>query len=277
MGNMSKPMKPNPTFHSILNHLAEQAVLPDRVDLWPSIQVRLAASSNFSHARKPFMNINQFQDRRFRLVAITALIGLIVLGLLFATPQGQALAQNIMRYFTHSESDALPLQSWQLTPLPTPGTPTPDPASMLDARQSVAEVEGLASYKVFQPSWLPDALSIVGASYQPDHRIVRIFFRDQETNGLVLKQEPIQQAEDCTLCDKVGASASIEAVEINNTAGEYVEGVWKLTDNGPVWEPDPYLKTLRWQADQMAFELLYMGPPDSVSKADLIAIAQSIK
>ncbi len=40
---------------------------------------------------------------------------------------------------------------------------------------------------------------------------------------------------------------------------------------------DPYLQTLRWQANGMAFELLYMGPPDSVTRADLIAIAESLK
>jgi hypothetical protein len=39
---------------------------------------------------------------------------------------------------------------------------------------------------------------------------------------------------------------------------------------------DPYLKTMRWQANGIAFELGYMGPPDTLSKEDMIAIASSI-
>jgi hypothetical protein len=53
-----------------------------------------------------------------------------------------------------------------------------------------------------------------------------------------------------------------------------------LTDTGPVWESTPYLQTLRWQANGLAFELLYMGDPDEnlgVTKADMIAVAESIK
>jgi hypothetical protein len=96
-------------------------------------------------------------------------------------------------------------------------------------------------------------------------------------NGLVLREERFQTSDDCSLCGLVGASEKIEPVMIGNNSGEYIIGVWKLTDNGPVWEPDPYLQTLRWQAEGMAFELLYMGIPDEVSKADMIAIAASIK
>lgn len=83
--------------------------------------------------------------------------------------------------------------------------------------------------------------------------------------------------DDCELCGKVGADAAIEKVSIAGNEGEYAEGVWKLTDQGPVWEADPYLKTMRWQENGMAFELLYMGPPETLTKDDLIAIAASIK
>ena len=96
-------------------------------------------------------------------------------------------------------------------------------------------------------------------------------------NGLVLREERFQTSDDCSLCGLVGASEKIEPVMIGNNSGEYIIGVWKLTDNGPVWEPDPYLQTLRWQAEGMAFEFLNMGNPDEVTKADMIAIAASIK
>jgi hypothetical protein len=263
-----------------LNEIAREA-FPDTLHPWPTFQARLL-SRNSKPSKRGFAMKTQVHSiktfpRATRAAATIALVLLFVGGFFVLTPQGHAWAQDILRFFTRTESDALPVQSWQLTPLPTPGGPTPDPASILDVHQTVGEVEILAGYKVLQPSWLPKVLSLAGASYQPDHHIVRIFYRDVNTNGLVLKQEPFQEAGECDLCGKVGASASVETIQINGVSGEYVEGVWKLTDKGPVWESDPYQKTLRWQANQTAFELGFMGPPDAVSKADLIAIAQSIK
>ena len=218
--------------------------------------------------------MNQTLARR-RLAAAFLLALLLVTALLFATPQGRAWAQDIVNFFAHAESDSLPVQPWQLTPLPHQSGP--DPSSIIDANQTVAEVEQQAGYDVLEPAWLPDILSFKGASLDTEHNIARLFYRYIETNGLVLHEEPFQITDDCDLCSVVGASAAIEKVMIGNSPGEYVQGVWSLTDSGPVWEPTPYLQRLRWQANGTAFELLYMGPPDSVSKADLIAIAESLK
>ncbi len=69
----------------------------------------------------------------------------------------------------------------------------------------------------------------------------------------------------------------IETVQIGKDPGEFVEGVWKLIDGNYVWESDPYMKTLRWQANGIAFELQYMGPPERVTKGDMLAVAESLK
>ena len=282
-------MNKNPTLQSMLTHLAEEAALPGEIDLWPGIAERLKLAGNNSNREiVSFDALNDPQgqghparflrkNRQFRLVVLSVLGLLVLAGLIFAVPQGRAWADELLHFFTRAGSDNLPVQSWQLIPLPTPGTPTPDPASILDVHQTVSEVEQLAGNQVFQPAWLPDVLSLVGASFQPDHRIVRIFYRSVESNGLVLTQEPFQRSEDCELCKAVSASAVIEPVQIGPVSGEYVEGVWKLTDQGPVWESDPYVKRIRWQANNVAFELLYMGPPDTLTKDDLTAVAQSIK
>ena len=55
--------------------------------------------------------------------------------------------------------------------------------------------------------------------------------------------------------------------------GEYVMGVWNLTDNGPVWLPEPSLQTLRWKTDATFFEIVYQGT--KLTKADLLAIARA--
>lgn len=266
----------------VMGHLAK-GLVPGSVDLWPVIRERFESSKqhsikgDLSMNNPPNIQARSRLNKPLRLAGLSTLALLILAGLVYLTPQGQAWAQEALRFFTRSGSDTLPIQSWQLTPLPTPGTPTPDPASILDVHQTVGEVEQLAGFKVLQPTRVPDVLSLVGASYQPDHTIARVFYRDPDSNSLVLEQEPFQRSEDCALCGTVGASASVETVKIGVVSGEYVEGVWKLTDKGPVWESDPFQKTLRWQVNNTAFEIRYMGIPDSLTKADLIAIAESVK
>lgn len=258
----------------ILSHMAEQMAPGDEIDLWPGLKTRFQTSA-FPSKRGSQMNTRTIHSRHLRLAAlITASLALTMI-LFVATPQGRVLAQAVLHFFTRAESDTLPVQSFQLTPIPA--TTTPDPGDINNAKLTVSQVEQQAGYDVLEPTWLPSVLSFVGATYDPEQQITRIFFRDVETNGLVLREEPFKQADDCELCGKVGATAAIEPVQINGHSGEYVEGVWNLTDSGPEWVSDPYLKTLRWQVDGMAFELLYMGPPDSVTKADMVAIAASIK
>lgn len=260
----------------VISHLAEELV-PADVDLWPAIRDRFETRHKPSQKRESFMNANLIQHRRWRLAG-AFLLSLLVLGvLLLATPQGRAWAQEILRFFSRAESDHLPVQSWQQSPIPVSSTITPDPSSILDADQTVVEVEQSAGFDVLEPTWLPDNLTFVGATLEQEQTIVRLFYRYIETNGLVLREEPFQRTEDCELCGEVGSSAAVEVVKIGDTLGEYVEGTWKLTDNGPVWDSDPYLKTIRWQTNGMAFELLYMGPPDTVTKEDMIAIAKSLE
>ncbi|MGD0707827.1 MAG: hypothetical protein ABSA51_05180 [Anaerolineaceae bacterium] len=223
------------------------------------------------------MNKKPTRNRVLPWTAASLLTLTILAVLLLVTPQGKAWAQEILRFFTRSTSDNLPVQSWQLTPQPTSEAPTSDPASILDANQTVSEVEQQAGFHVLEPAWLPDSLTFAGASLETDHNIARLFYRLVETNGLVLRQQPVKLTDTCELCGEVGSSAAVEEVSIGNETGEYVEGVWSLTDQGPVWEDDPYMKTLRWQANGMAFELMFMGPPDAVSKNDMIAVAASLK
>lgn len=268
-----------------MNHKQMQASLRDltqtrapekEIDLWPAILSRLQTSDQ-TIPRGTKMNAHlRFTPRFYRTIGIT--LAVLLAGVLFfVTPQGQVLAQSLLRYFTRAESSQLPLQSWQLTPIASSATPGADPANILDAHKSIEEIQQKAGVGVHVPGWLPDTLHFAGASVEQDQKIVRVFYQSIDSNGLVLRQEPIPMKDDCELCGKVGADAAIEKVSIAGNEGEYAEGVWKLTDQGPVWEADPYLKTMRWQENGMAFELLYMGPPETLTKDDLIAIAVSIK
>ncbi len=266
---------------AVLERLAVRLV-PDDVDVWHAIQARWEMSHSSTQKGETSMNAKIIQSRRRNrqvrqsIAWVAVLVALAALFLI--TPAGRAWAQEIIHFFTRAGRDALPLQPWQLTPAPTPATPSQsDPANILEAEGSVRDVEAQAGFHVLEPTWLPETLSFKGATFEGQQGITRLFYTYAESNGLVLRQEAVARTEDCELCGQVGASAAIETVDVNGARGEYVEGVWNLTDEGPVWVPDPYLKTLRWQTNGVALELLYMGPPDSVSKEDLLHVAQSLK
>jgi hypothetical protein len=215
---------------------------------------------------------------------IAGTLFMAVIAMLLATPQGRAWAQEtILRFFTRAEDDKLPLATFQMTSIaestltPIPSTATPDPGYIFN--QVVIEIEQQAGFDILEPTWVSEILFFDGASYDPEQNISRIIYRhiEDERNGLIIRQEPFQTSDDCELCGLVGLSAEVETVQIGTVTGEYVEGVWKLTESGPVWETDPWIKTLRWQANGMAFEISFMGPPTDVTQMDMIAIAESMK
>ncbi len=198
---------------------------------------------------------------------------LLVAGLLFFTPQGQVLAREITHFFTRSTGNAVPVASISQT--------TDDTGFAFN--QEIAEVGQQAGFDLLEPTWLPvdpggqPILSFSGASIESDHTIVRVFYSYYgTTDGLVLREQPLQTEEECVLCGMVGSSALIESVQIDDSLGEYVQGVWKADDQGQWnWTADPYVKTLRFEKGNLALELQYFG--QEIEKADLVAIAESLK
>lgn len=258
----------------IVNHMLEKKAPRDEIDLLPRLQKRFQASASIPQ-RRWNMKTQTTSTHRLHLAAwITATL-ILAFGLFLATPQGRAFAQSVVQFFTRTESDRLPVQAFQLTPVPA--TIAPDPGDINNANLTISQVKGIAGYPILQPVHLPEGLTFIGATFDPEKHTSRLFFRDADMNALVLREELFQLVDDCDLCGKVGASAKIEAVQIKGLSGAYGEGVWKLTEAGAEWVSDPYLKTLRWQDTGMAFELLYMGIPDSLTKKDMIDIAESIQ
>ncbi len=140
----------------------------------------------------------------------------------------------------------------------------------------VEDAESQAGFAILEPATLPEGMTFLGSSFDPILKMASFSYGYAEAERrLLIKQQPVDSVETCELCGLVGASASVEAVQIGDVPGEYALGVWELTDNGPVWRDDPYLKTIRWQKDNMAFELIFMGI--ELEKDQLIAIAESMK
>lgn len=249
--------------HFALQAELENEIDPAQIKLWPSIRQRLAMRKRSLFQQGDFLMKPNFA-RKFTLghTALTVLAVVAVFALLLASPQGRAFAESLLQFFTRAQSDSLPSQAVDTYPEP------PRDKSLVDAEQ-------LAGFSVLTPSTLPEGLNFYGASYDEKLKaVVQQFGFTPEDIRLSLRQQPFTTPEACSLCGLIGASAPLDAVSVADVPGEYLEGVWELTDNGPVWRNDPYLKTLRWQKDGMAFELIYMGT--ELEKNALIALAESI-
>ncbi|MFZ3070747.1 MAG: hypothetical protein WA110_06485 [Anaerolineaceae bacterium] len=181
------------------------------------------------------------------------------------------------------------------TPVSETIPPTSEPYDLsADYPLTVAEAGNKAGFELAQPSKLPAFLSLLGASFEPEKGVVSILYlRSQDmgftTDGLLLKEEIIPSTGlydlggfiigDKTQIDQYSSGTLVgafEKVQIGEIPGQYVEGTWHGTDCcGWVWDPDPYLKTLRWQTNGMAFELSYTGT--DITKEDLLTIAKGMK
>jgi hypothetical protein len=263
----------NKEIQSIIQDAVEDKIPSSQIDLWQTVKASLVEKQY-----QQGVKMNTIKSRRVLRLAFTTLTVAILLALTFLTPQGRAFAQNILQFFVRADQDRYPLQAWQMTPPVQTSTESP-------FKYSVQEAETLAGYDVLSPVEIPFDRVFVGASYDEKYHIVaQAFGQSADSLEFSLWQQPLEYYQPCgdisQPCDNMlgsnlaGASADIQTVQIGDLTGEYVEGVWNLTDNGPVWEPTPFLKTLRWKNDTMIFELV--GGIDQ-TRDDLVKLAESIR
>jgi hypothetical protein len=257
----------------IIQDTVEKEIPASEIDLWQTVKASLVEKQY-----QQGVKMNTIKSHRLPRLAFTTLAVAILLALTFLTPQGRAFAQNILQFFVRADQDRYPLQAWQMTPPAHTSTGSP-------FKYSVQGAEMLAGYDVLSPVEIPLGRVFVGASYDEKYHIVaQAFGQSADSPEFSLWQQPLEYYQPCgdisQPCDNMlgsnlaGASADIQTVQIGDLTGEYVEGVWNLTDNGPVWEPTPFLKTLRWKNDTMIFELV--GGIDQ-TRDDLVKLAESIR
>jgi hypothetical protein len=88
-----KPMKnKNPNLQSILEHLSEETIHPDKIDLWPAVQADLVAS-------KPSFPHKEFaMKKRFVFTALAAGLVLAVVAVFSARNVTRVSAQEILKH-----------------------------------------------------------------------------------------------------------------------------------------------------------------------------------
>lgn len=260
--------------HSALQAALEEKIPSSEINLLPAIKASLVSGK---HQQGEKMNTKS--SRKISRIAFAVVLLITVLTVALITPQGRAFAQSILQLFNRADQDSYPLQAWQLTPPVQTSFESP-------FKYSISEAESLAGYDIFSPVEIPSGMVFAGASYDEKyHMVAQAFGQSTDYIELSIWQQPLEYYRSCgdisQACDNMlggnlaGASADIQTVQVGDSTGEYVEGVWELTENGPIWNSTPYAKTLRWKTDVMIFELVYNGL--DLMRDDLVTIAAGIR
>ncbi len=214
--------------------------------------------------------------------SVISLLALLVVTLTFvsllALPSFHALAQQIRLFFWHSSSDQL-----ELTTLP-PGTTSPYAVSETPPPQlSIEAVQAQAGYPLLVPQQLPQGLRFLGASYDPVLQAVTLRYGSLN-HTLLITQRPSGEIQEYST---VGASASIETVNLRGGEGELVSGGWMVATPAPgseaqatpgdvTWDSTLHQHILRWQESGMIYKILSSGE-GSLSPQELVRFAESLK
>jgi hypothetical protein len=261
------------TIRSILQDALEEEIPPSQVDLWPAVRANLVAGKYKRVQQGEKMTTKRLtRIPRFAFVA-AVLIALLAAALL--TPQGRALSQSILQFFTQAEETTVPLPPSHIAAgEPEPSAPTVEPPALL---VSVAEAEAQVGFRVAELPLVPDGLNYLGARLYGD--AVSIEYQTQGYDGhLIIKQS--QQGFIQSDWDKVPAHAVVP-VKIGELDGEFTHGTFVVYAGETVgtWNPDAPILRLRWVQDGVWFEMIRSGNAEEIAyldQAGLIELAESL-
>lgn len=80
----------NPAIQSMLEHLAKETILPEKVDLWPAVRANLATSKTLSQPKELLMN------KKFTFTALAAVLVLAIMAVFLANNVTTVSAQQIL-------------------------------------------------------------------------------------------------------------------------------------------------------------------------------------
>lgn len=279
---------------SALNDAMKTEIPPASVRLWPRVRASLVAGNN-----QKGKNMNTTLKR----LAFTTLVVSFVLVMVFATPQGRALAQRMVQFFNTTEEKSFPLPTEQVflvsetsTPVPTyvlpvAAAPTqqiePDATPDVDCNTSASKstyfcqikaAEAEVGFNAKEFPYDPKGMKFSTVTFTPSTREVNTEF--SAVGGfLYLRQSASKFPETENEWGKVPSDA-VEQVSVNGLYAEIVLGGFIVYPNATtaVWEPGGKL-TLIWRDGDHWFMLEKLGDPypiEWITKAELIKLAEGL-
>lgn len=226
--------------------------------------------------------------RRFVGAAVSVfLAGALLMAI---TPQGRALAQELLEFFVHTESDTQAVPS--LVALAEVGTAADEPQPLLQdaklpfqdecgeiyaGRCSLERISQMVEFPIQALPETDNGPSFQGATGGPQ-RIILTYYQVGVNGTLLLFEEP-QDADGQPR--PVGVSAEIEEVSVNGHDGQYVQGTWWTigAEDGVSWTSEPFAQTLAWAQDGVQFTMVFRANKDVgrlLEKDDLLGLAQQL-
>ncbi len=264
-------MKTDDQKRRLLQHLAEQGVPADH-DPWETLRQRV--SPRKMPQRNPSTLARAAGYISIAVVAMTIIF--------LSSPQGQATAQSLLRFFTRAGSDSLPLPADVATQaIPTTITPAPTrllplveaktpPASTSAAtplpegarRQqdgsiwavSLAEIQPVVDFAIRSLPSAPRGYALTDVIYLPSGGLVQQIYKyhPYQSGEMFIFSQQTTPPEDV-----IGQSAAAEQIEIDGRPVEVVEGSWFTAADADQqqWAADAPVHTFRWQQDGFTFTI----------------------
>ena len=280
----------NDNLNAILNELAENAAPTSGIDLWPALEDRLATSQARLKQGDTSMKTGLSRIPRLRRAVLALLVMVIAFAILFATPQGRAWAQSLLRYFTRSQSEFLPVPSVPINWVDTTVTATPQPtftplpatslSSSVDCGKpptltcNTEQVRAKVNFTVKELNRIPTGLYFNGANDGPE-MVTILYDSPDHSGGLALFEQPWTGKVQENVWP-VGPGAAVETVQVGAVTGEYVQGSY-VQNNGvgdAVWDPNLDSQELRWVENGVFFQM--EGQISKVDKATFIELAANL-
>lgn len=130
------------------------------------------------------------------------------------------------------------------------------------------EAQQQVSFKMPEPSWLPEGLVLKGSHVNPPNWANVFYGRtDGREGGL-----GIEVTQGATKSSCVFPDSAKQPVTVNGQPAVYVRGAW---NSDRQWMDAEYAGTLEWVANGSAYHLSFSGL--DLSREDLIRIAESVR
>jgi hypothetical protein len=254
----------------ILWQIAVEAKPPDQINLWPSIKAQLRTSNITFRQQETPMNAHIQKPLFMRLVVLTLLF-VTAIGLIAMTPPGQALAQQVLKFFQPAPQLSYPVpavdQQQTIESTPTQITALACPQSEIVEKYAcdLTYAEKQLGFPIKALPILPD-LPYSGLDIDIDRGIVHLYYGPEATLWIVQGKgdypQSIGSVDDHW--NEVPENA-VQVVTVNGQPAEYVEGGFaQLPDssNKYTWLSELPMARLRWKDGDYWYQITRPGTPE---------------
>jgi hypothetical protein len=187
------------------------------------------------------------------------------------------MADRIARFFTSHIGNSVEIE--------IPSTLFSESETLLSTTLEEAVQQG--GFEIKRPHQLPEGYLLLGILFNPDRKSITLNYKSEDGSILRITQRPAGIE-----YQSISVQAEVVKVRIKDVVGEYVSGGWKVTQPEEhlrnqtgtiqaVWDSDANVHFLRWQEDEILFEILFSSVNPDISAVldiqDMISIAENLR